>query len=96
MKFIFDERTQLQLVYNLGFKITLTDLQRVKMYRHYLINGFEFFYTSNGTTGHVYVQIGYNKFFTAEYDYTRGDWFIYDVMELSNNTNRIIRKCVTA
>ena len=94
MKFIFDDRSQMQLVYDLGFKITLSDLQRVKMYRHYLIHGFEFRYTSIGTVGYVFVEVGYNKFITAEYQYSTGDWFIYDVMELSNNTKRILRKCV--
>ena len=94
MKFIFDEKSNLQLVYELGFKLDLSDLQRVKMFRSYNIHGFEFRYTANGTTGYIYLQIGQNKYYVAEYDYKYGDWFMYDVMIFINNTTRIVRKCI--
>ena len=94
MKFIFDEKTNLQLVYDLGYKLTIADLQRVKMYRSYVIHGFEFRYTANGTTGHVYISLGYNNFYVAEYDYRYGEWYVYDVLTFVNNTNRIVRKCL--
>ena len=94
MKFIFDESSQLQLVYDLGYKITLSDLQRVKSFRYYIIHGLEFRYTANGTTGYVYIQIGYNRFYVAEYDYKYGEWYVFDVLEFQNHTKRIVKKCL--
>lgn len=94
MKFIFDEKSQLQLVYDLGYKITLSDLQRVKMYKSSTIHGFDFRYTANGTIGYVYMQVGNNRYYVAEYDYKYGDWFIYDVLTFINNTIRIVKKCL--
>lgn len=92
MKIIFDEIRQQQLVYDLGVKLTLSDVQRVKMYRSYLIHGFDFRYTSNGTTGNIFIKIGCNTFYVAEYDYKYGDWCVFDVMEFQNGTKRIIKK----
>ena len=94
MKIIFDEQRQLQLVYDLGIKITLSDLQRVKMYRSYLIHGFDFRYTANGTTGYVFIKIGGNSYYVAEYDYKYGDWCIFDVMEFQSGQKRVIKRVV--
>lgn len=94
MKIIFDEQRQLQLVYDLGIKLNLSDLQRIKMYRSYLIHGFDFRYTANGTTGYVFIKIGYNSFYVAEYDYKFGDWYIFDIMEFQNGQKRIIKRVV--
>lgn len=94
MKIIFDEQRQLHLVYDLGVKLDLSDLQRVKMYKHYNIHGFEFRYTANGTTGYVYIQIGQNHYYVAEYDYKYGEWYVFDVLEFQNHTKRIVKKCL--
>lgn len=92
MKFIYDEKSNLQLVYDLGYKLDISDLQRVKMFGSYVIHGFEFRYTANGTIGYVYMQVGFNKFYVAEYDYKYGEWSIYDVLTFVNHTHRIVRK----
>ena len=95
MKFIYDEKSNLQLVYDLGYKITISDLQRVKMYKSYVIHGFEFRYTANGTIGYVYMQVDCNRYYIAEYDYKYGEWFIYDVISFINHTSRIVKKCLS-
>ena len=94
MKIIFDEQRQMQLVYDLGVKLELSDLQRVKMFRSYTIHGFEFRYTANGTLGYVYLNIGTNHFYVAESDYKNGEWFVVDVLEFQNGAKRITKKYV--
>lgn len=94
VKFIYDEKSNLQLVYDLGYKLDISDLQRVKMYRSYVIHGFEFRYTANGTIGYVYMQVGTNRFYVAEYDYKYGEWFMFDVLSFCDGSHRITKKCL--